>query len=96
VAGFDRRRRARTMGSLSAGEDAGEVAGPILAGFLWSVWGVPALLGVRIGLAVVTELYAVVLTRALRRDDRFAGRRVERRRIVGGPASIENTRGGVP
>jgi MFS family permease len=67
VAGFDRRRRARTMGSLSAGEDAGEVAGPILAGFLWSTWGVPVLLGVRIGLAAVTELYALVVTRSLER-----------------------------
>jgi MFS family permease len=70
VAGFDRRRRARTMGSLSAGEDAGEVAGPVLAGFLWSTWGVPVLLAVRIALAVVTELYAIVLTRSLReRED---------------------------
>ena len=67
VAGFDRRRRARTMGSLSAGEDAGEVAGPILAGLLWSVWGVPVLLGVRIGLALVTEIYALALTRRLER-----------------------------
>jgi MFS family permease len=66
VAGFDRRRRARTMGSLSAGEDAGEVAGPILAGFLWSTWGVPALLGVRIALAAVTEIYSLFLVRSLR------------------------------
>jgi MFS family permease len=65
VAGFDRRRRARTMGSLSAGEDAGEVAGPILAGLLWSTWGVPVLLGVRIGLALVTEIYTLALTRSL-------------------------------
>jgi MFS family permease len=69
VAGYDRRRRARTMGSLSAGEDAGEVAGPIAAGLIWSVWGVPALLGVRIGLAVVTEIYARSLTRFLDRLD---------------------------
>jgi MFS family permease len=67
IAGFDRRRRARTMGSLSAGEDAGEVAGPILAGVLWSTWGVPVLLGVRIALAVVTELYALALSRSLER-----------------------------
>jgi DivIVA domain-containing protein len=67
VAGFDKRRRARTMGSLSAGEDAGEVAGPILAGLLWSMWGVPVLLGVRIGLALVTEIYALTLTRWLER-----------------------------
>jgi MFS family permease len=66
VAGFDRRRRARTMGSLSAGEDAGEVAGPIVAGFLWSTWGVAALLGVRIALAAATELYAIILGRSLR------------------------------
>jgi DivIVA domain-containing protein len=70
VAGFDRRRRARTMGSLSAGEDAGEIAGPILAGFLWSTWGVAALLGARIGLAAVTEIYAVALGRSLARRGR--------------------------
>jgi MFS family permease/cell division septum initiation protein DivIVA len=68
VAGFNRRRRARTMASLSAGEDAGEVAGPILAGLLWSTWGVPVLLGVRIGLAVATEVYAFALTRFLDPD----------------------------
>jgi MFS family permease len=63
VASFDKRRRGRTMGYLSAGEDAGEVTGPILAGFLWSTWGAPALLGARIVLAVATEAYTVVLTR---------------------------------
>jgi MFS family permease len=69
VAGFDRRRRARTMGSMSAGEDAGEFAGPILAGFLWSTWGVPVLLAVRIALAVATEIYTLVLTASLTRPD---------------------------
>jgi MFS family permease len=66
VSSFDRRRRARTMGYLSAGEDAGEATGPILAGFLWSTWGVPALLGVRIAFAVVTEVYTITLARSLR------------------------------
>jgi MFS family permease len=79
VAGFDRRRRARTMGSMSAGEDAGEVAGPILAGFLWSTWGVPVLLAVRIVLAVVTEIYTLALTASLRRLDSGADRAPERR-----------------
>jgi MFS family permease len=65
VSSFDRRRRARTMGYMSAGEDAGEMAGPIVAGLIWSMWGVPALLGVRIALAVVTELYTAVLTKSL-------------------------------
>jgi MFS family permease len=72
VAAFDRRRRARTMGSMSAGEDAGEFAGPIVAGFLWSTWGVPVLLAVRIALAVVTEIYTLLLTASLTRPD--AGR----------------------
>jgi len=67
VSSFDRRRRGRTMGYLSAGEDAGEATGPILAGFLWSTWGVPALLGVRIAFAVITEVYTITLARSLRR-----------------------------
>jgi MFS family permease len=67
VSGFDRRRRARTMAYLSSGEDAGEVAGPIVAGLIWSTFGVPVLLAVRIGVAVVAEIYTVVLTGSLRR-----------------------------
>jgi MFS family permease len=63
VASLDKRRRARTMGAMSSGEDAGEIAGPILAGVLWSAWGVPVLLGVRIALAVLTELYFIALGR---------------------------------
>jgi MFS family permease len=67
VSSLDRRRRARTMGYLSAGEDAGEVAGPIAAGLLWSVWGVPALLGARIAVAVAAELYTIAVMRSLGR-----------------------------
>jgi MFS family permease len=63
VSSFDRPRRARIMGYLSAGEDAGEAAGPIVAGLLWSAFGIPAVLGVRIGLAVVAELYALRMNR---------------------------------
>jgi MFS family permease len=67
VASFDKRRRARTMGAMSSGEDAGEIVGPIFAGLLWSAFGVPVLLGVRIALAVVTELYSIALTGSLTR-----------------------------
>jgi MFS family permease len=81
VAGFDRRRRARMMGSMSAGEDAGEFAGPILAGFLWSTWGVPVLLAVRIALAVVTEIYTLVVTASLERGEMGAGEGPEARRV---------------
>ena len=85
VSDYDRRRRARTMGYLSVGEDAGEVAGPILAGFLWSTWGVPALLGVRIALSVVTEIYTIAVTGAL-------GKSRRRRQRTGGTEETELVR----
>jgi MFS family permease len=87
VAGFDRRRRARTMGSMSAGEDAGEFAGPILAGFLWSTWGVPVLLAVRIALALVTEIYTLVLTASLHRLD-IGADAPERGRLFRRPGTV--------
>ena len=61
ISGRDRARRGQTMGWLDAADDAGAIAGPLLAGLLWSAWGVGALLGVRIGLAVATEVYAMLL-----------------------------------
>ncbi len=64
VSSFDRRNRARTMSWMSMGEDAGGTLGPILAGFLWSTWGVAALMGVRVLLAAVTEVYAILVARA--------------------------------
>jgi MFS family permease len=80
VAAFDRRNRARTMGLLSVGEDAGEVLGPILAGFLWSTWGVGILFAGRIVLALVTEAYAAILGRAAGPGrGRMPGRRLARR-----------------
>jgi MFS family permease len=63
----DRERRARIMAYLSAGEDAGEVAGPIVAGLLWSAWGVPVVMVARILLALATEFYAILFTRSLPR-----------------------------
>lgn len=60
---LDRRRRARTMSYLSLGEGLGETLGPLLGGFLWSAWGVGAMLGVRVGLAVIGEIYALIIAR---------------------------------
>lgn len=57
----DPRSRASTLSRLSAAEDLGEATGPALAGLIWTVWGIPAVLGVRIALAVLTELYAFAL-----------------------------------
>lgn len=63
VAAHDRARRARIMAWLGVGEDAGEVVGPIVAGLVWASWGVPALLGVRIGVAVMAEAVTAVVSR---------------------------------
>ena len=70
VSGYDRARRARAMGYMSAGEDAGEMAGPILAGFLWSTWGAPVLFAVRIGWALAAEIYTTAISGALYRGHR--------------------------
>lgn len=65
VSGFDRTRRARTMGYLSFGEGMGEIVGPALAGLLWNMWGLVAVVIARVVLAVASELYAIGLVRSL-------------------------------
>lgn len=65
VSGQDRSRRAHTMGMLSLGDNLGEVGGPALAGLLWHFWGLPVMLAVRAGLALLTEIYALSLRRAV-------------------------------
>ncbi len=61
ISRLDRRHRARAMSWMTMGEDAGEIAGPVLAGFLWATGGIALALGLRIVLAIVTEIYALVL-----------------------------------
>jgi MFS family permease len=63
ISGADRTNRARTMSWLSMGEDAGGVAAPVLAGFLWNTWGIAALMSARIVLAIATEAYAFLIER---------------------------------
>lgn len=65
AARLDPARRARTMGLMGMGEDAGELAGPVVAGFIWTTWGIPAVLGARVVLALGTEVYAALATRSL-------------------------------
>lgn len=55
VGAQDRANRTRVMAWLSVGEDSGEVAGPIVAGLIWTAWGVPALLVCRIVVAIAAE-----------------------------------------
>jgi MFS family permease len=61
ISSYDRKRRARIMGYLSLGEGLGETVGPLLGGFLWHTWGVGVLLGVRILLALIAEVYALAI-----------------------------------
>jgi len=56
-----RATRAGRIGLLDAGKSAGAFIAPMLGGLLWSVGGVAALMGTRIALALVTELYAFLL-----------------------------------
>lgn len=63
AASLDRKRRARVMSYFGLGEGIGETVGPMLGGFLWQHWGVAAMLGVRVGMAVVAEIYALVVAR---------------------------------
>jgi MFS family permease len=59
----DRATRARTMSWLGMGEDLGEVLGPMLAGILWGVYGLPAVAAARVLLALGSEVYAVKVSR---------------------------------
>ena len=55
VAAEQPQRRARVMAFIDVGEDAGDAAGPILAGWLLVLGGLPLMLGVRCALAALTE-----------------------------------------
>ena len=61
VSALDRRKRARTMSLIDVGEDAGDAVGPVLAGWLLAVGGLPLMLFTRIGLAAVTEVATFVM-----------------------------------
>src|SRR3989442_7965611 len=63
VSSFDKRKRAQTMSWMSMGEDAGGAPAPVLAGLLWATWGIAALMGTRVLLAVAAEAYALLITR---------------------------------
>src|SRR5262249_24821372 len=67
ISSFDRQKRARTMSYLSLGEGLGETIGPILGGFLWNTWGIGAMLGTRVILAVMGEIYALRIGRPVKK-----------------------------
>lgn len=59
VSDADPANRARTISFIDTAASLGEAFGPLAAGLLISGFGVPAMLGVRAALAVVTEIQAV-------------------------------------
>src|SRR4030095_13920103 len=59
VANLDRKKRAQTMSWLGVGEGLGETLGPLMGGLLWQFWGLPALLGTRLALAIGAEIYSL-------------------------------------
>jgi MFS family permease len=61
ISGTDRSRRARTIGTMTIGENLGETIGPMLGGFLWTTYGVACLLITRAVMALSAELYAVFI-----------------------------------
>jgi MFS family permease len=65
VSKADRANRARIMSKISVGEDAADIAAPLMAALLADVWGIAALLLARGAVAVVAEVYAVLVTRSL-------------------------------
>jgi MFS family permease len=69
VSSYDRKRRARTMSYLSLGEGLGETLGPLLGGFLWHTWGLGVMLAVRVGLAIIGEIYALIIAAGSRRKE---------------------------
>lgn len=82
VSGGGKRRRVRTMSYLSMGEGLGEIAGPILAGLLWSAWGIPVMLGARVLLALVGELYAMRVAGPLENIEGYGRASTRARRLA--------------
>jgi MFS family permease len=84
VSSFDKRHRARTMSWMSMGEDAGGALAPMLAGLLWGTWGITALMGSRVLLAIITEAYAFLVTRHVGQGVASVNARTGSLSVVGG------------
>ena len=66
VANIDRKKRAQTMSWLGVGEGLGETLGPLMGGLLWQFWGLPALLGTRLALAIGAEIYSLQVNKKVK------------------------------
>jgi MFS family permease len=61
ISSLKKSQRAQVMGLMDVGDDVGDVVGPIGGGLLWDAWGITGLLGTRIALAALTEVYAAAI-----------------------------------
>ncbi|MBI4310230.1 MAG: MFS transporter [Chloroflexi bacterium] len=68
VSRSDRSQRARLMGIMDVGDDAGDMVGPVAGGLLWDLWGITGLMGTRIVLAIATEVYGVLVAWRVHKD----------------------------
>ena len=59
--------RGRVIANLDTASSLGEAVGPLLAGALWQHGGIMWLFGVRMGLAIIAEAYAVWIVRTTSR-----------------------------
>lgn len=66
VSSADPSSRARTMSWLTVGEDLGAVLAPVVAGMVWTAWGLPVVMAARAGMALLTEAYTFGVTRQSR------------------------------
>ncbi|NLT29836.1 MAG: MFS transporter [Propionibacterium sp.] len=58
VSALDPPRRAQTLALMSSAEDLGELGAPVLAGVIWSTFGLPTLLITRTVAGLLAETYA--------------------------------------
>ena len=85
VSSLNKSQRAQMMGLMDVGDDAGDVVGPVGGGLLWDSWGIAGLLGARIVLAALAELYAAVVIWRRPLEQPASARRQPLLRWNGGP-----------
>lgn len=63
IAALRGERQGRVMGYLVCAEDLGTICGPLLATALWSLSGFAWVLGARMLIAIVAEIYGIIIMR---------------------------------
>jgi MFS family permease len=57
----DRKKRAQTMAAMDTSVSLGEILGPIIAGALVTTFGIQIMFLIRIILAIITEIHALLI-----------------------------------